>query len=94
MRIFEYPKTLIHQKVMTVDGQWCAVGSTNFDDRSFDTNDEITLAMLHAPTARRLEQVFERYARRAEEVTLERWRHRSPLDRVKENTFHLIKEVL
>jgi cardiolipin synthase len=24
--------------------RWCAVGSTNFDDRSFDTNDEITLA--------------------------------------------------
>ena len=29
VRIFEYRKTLLHQKVMTVDGVWCAVGSSN-----------------------------------------------------------------
>ena len=28
---------------MTVDDVWCAIGSSNFDDRSFETNDEITL---------------------------------------------------
>lgn len=43
VRLFEYPHTLLHQKVMTVDGTWCTVGSANFDDRSFETNDEITL---------------------------------------------------
>ncbi|MDP9198632.1 MAG: phospholipase D-like domain-containing protein, partial [Pseudomonadota bacterium] len=37
VRLFEYPHTLLHQKVMTVDGVWCAVGSSNFDDRSFET---------------------------------------------------------
>lgn len=43
VRLFEYPHTLLHQKVMTIDGVWSAVGSSNFDDRSFETNDEITL---------------------------------------------------
>ena len=45
VRLFEYPHTLLHQKVMTVDGVWCAIGSSNFDDRSFETNDEITLGI-------------------------------------------------
>ena len=51
VRLFEYPHTLLHQKVMTIDGVWCAIGSTNFDDRSFETNDEITLSFCDAATA-------------------------------------------
>lgn len=43
VRLFEFPGTLLHQKVMTIDGVWSAIGSSNFDDRSFETNDEITL---------------------------------------------------
>ncbi|HEX7788671.1 MAG TPA: phospholipase D-like domain-containing protein, partial [Methylomirabilota bacterium] len=38
VRLFEYPHTLLHQKIMTVDGVWSAIGSSNFDDRSFETN--------------------------------------------------------
>ena len=51
VRLFEYPHTLLHQKIMTVDGVWSAVGSSNFDDRSFETNDEITLGILDADIA-------------------------------------------
>ena len=51
VRLFEYPHTLLHQKVMTIDGVWCAIGSSNFDDRSFETNDEITLGIPDAATA-------------------------------------------
>ncbi|HKU85147.1 MAG TPA: phosphatidylserine/phosphatidylglycerophosphate/cardiolipin synthase family protein, partial [Casimicrobiaceae bacterium] len=50
VRLFEYPHTLLHQKVMTVDGVWCTVGSSNFDDRSFETNDEITLGIRDPAT--------------------------------------------
>jgi cardiolipin synthase A/B len=45
VRLFEYPHTLLHQKVMTVDGVWSAIGSSNFDDRSFETNDELTISI-------------------------------------------------
>ncbi|TFZ07951.1 phospholipase D-like domain-containing protein [Ramlibacter humi] len=94
VRLFEYPHTLLHQKVVTIDGKWCAVGSTNFDDRSFDTNDEVTLGILHPPLARRMEEVFERYAKRASEIDLERWRKRSPLHKLRDNAVYLLKEVL
>jgi len=94
VRLFEYPHTLLHQKALTVDGKWCAVGSTNFDDRSFDTNDEITLGVLDAGLARELDAVFERYVARAKEVHLDSWSKRGPAHRLLDNAVYLVNEVL
>ena len=94
VRLFEYPHTLLHQKVMTVDGSWCAVGSSNFDDRSFEINDEITLGIGDPATAKRLDAIFEKYAPHCEEITLERWRKRGVLHRIQDNMYYLINEVL
>ena len=58
VRLFEYPHTLLHQKVMTVDSVWCSIGSSNFDDRSFEINDEITLGFMDAAAATRLDEIF------------------------------------
>lgn len=94
VRLFEYPHTLLHQKVMTIDGVWSAVGSSNFDDRSFETNDELTLAVRDAALAQQLDAIFLRYAARAEEVQLEKWRRRGAFHKLKDNAFYLINEVL
>jgi phosphatidylserine/phosphatidylglycerophosphate/cardiolipin synthase-like enzyme len=71
VRLLEYPHTLLHQKVMTIDGVWSAVGSSNFDDRSFETNDEITLGIRDPATAQRLDAVFEKYVPHCKEIELE-----------------------
>ncbi|CAA9418074.1 MAG: Cardiolipin synthetase [uncultured Ramlibacter sp.] len=94
VRLFEYPHTLLHQKAMTVDGIWCAVGSTNFDDRSFDTNDEITLGILDAGLAQQLDGIFERYVARATEIELEQWQRRGAWHKLKDNASYLINELL
>jgi cardiolipin synthase len=94
VRLFEYPHTLLHQKVMTIDGCWSAIGSTNFDDRSFDTNDEISLAVLHPPLARELDAVFERYVRRATEIDLAQWQRRGAWHKLKDNAAYLLHDVL
>jgi cardiolipin synthase len=94
VHLFEYPHTLLHQKVMTIDGVWSAVGSSNFDDRSFETNDELTLAVRDAALAQQLDAIFLRYAARAEEVQLEKWRRRGAFHKLKDNAFYLINEVL
>jgi len=94
VRLFEYPHTLLHQKVMTVDGVWSAIGSTNFDDRSFEPNDEITLPNRDEALAQRLDAVFEKYVRRATEVQLERWRKRPLTHKLKDNFFYILSELL
>jgi cardiolipin synthase len=94
VRLFEYPHTLLHQKVMTIDGVWSAVGSSNFDDRSFETNDEITLGILDPATAQRLDAVFEKYVSRCEEIELGAWRKRGLWHKLKDNAFYMLNEVL
>jgi cardiolipin synthase len=94
VRLFEYPHTLLHQKVMTIDGVWSAIGSSNFDDRSFDTNDEITLAILDQATAQRLDANFEKYAPRCEEIKLDAWQRRGLWHKFKDNLFYMFNEVL
>jgi cardiolipin synthase len=94
VRLFEYPHTLLHQKLMTVDGCWCAVGSTNFDDRSFDTNDEITLGILNKDIAAKFDAIFERYVQRAQEVDLEKWRKRGILHKLHDNAAYLLNDIL
>ena len=94
VRLLEYPHTLLHQKVMTIDGVFSAIGSSNFDDRSFETNDEITLGILDAATAKRLDAVFEKYAPHCREIELEAWRRRGLWHKLKDNAFYALNEVL
>jgi cardiolipin synthase len=94
VRIFEYPKTLLHQKVMTVDGVWCALGSTNFDDRAFEINDEITLGFRDPGLARQLEEIFERDAKDCVELDVEKWKRRGTLHKLKDNVLYLFNEQL
>jgi len=94
VRLFEYPYTLLHQKTMSVDGVWCAIGSSNFDDRSFETNDEITLAFSDAAAAKRLEEIFEKYVPRCTEIELEAWRKRPLWHKAIDNMYYTLNEVL
>jgi cardiolipin synthase A/B len=94
VRLFEYPHTLLHQKIMTVDGTWSAIGSSNFDDRSFEINDEMTLSIRDGALAAKLDAIFEKYVARATEIELERWRKRGLWHKLKDNVFYLMNELL
>ena len=77
VKIWEYPKTLLHQKVLIVDGVWSAVSSTNFDDRSFDLNDEINVGVLDPAIAAELRAAFEADRKVARQHSFEEWQNRS-----------------
>jgi cardiolipin synthase len=94
VRIFEYRRKLLHQKIMTVDGVWSAVGSSNFDDRSFETNDEITLGILDPGLVRRLEAIFDKDLGECVELDRAAWRRRGVWHRAKDNALYLLNEVL
>ncbi|HKO54302.1 MAG TPA: phospholipase D-like domain-containing protein [Thermoanaerobaculia bacterium] len=92
-RVYEYTRGL-HLKVMIIDGQWCTIGSTNFDPRSFRINDEITLAVCDAGIAAELRRAFHDDLRLAEEWTLERWKARSMRHRIEDRWSALFKRQL
>jgi len=41
--VYFTPSPFDHGKLMTVDGQWCLIGSSNWDTRSFRLNFEFDL---------------------------------------------------
>lgn len=94
IRILEYQKTLLHQKVMTIDGIWAAVGSTNFDDRSFEINDEVTLGIFDERLSRKFEEIFERDSEDCTELTLDVWKKRTLLHRLTDGAAFLLNEQL
>lgn len=67
--IFEYQPSMIHAKLMTVDGEWSVMGSTNFDHRSFGLNDEVNLAVLDREVAQGIEEDLEEDLRQSQALT-------------------------
>jgi cardiolipin synthase len=76
VEIHEYQPTFYHVKVMTVDGLWVTVGSTNFDTRSFSTNDEANLNVYDGAFASEQQRIFEQDLERSRRITLEEWERR------------------
>ena len=76
VKIFEYKPTLLHQKVIVIDGIWSCVGSTNFDDRSFQLNDEISMGVLDRTIAQQLRAAFADDLRHAAPQTYAQWQQR------------------
>ncbi len=77
VRIFEYQRTLLHCKIMIVDGTWSCVGSTNFDDRSFQLNDEVSVGFTDPHIARQLREQFFEDMKLTREIRFDEWKHRA-----------------
>ena len=76
VRIYEYRPAMTHAKVLIVDGVWSMLGTTNIDNRSFEHNDEINIAMLDREASDRLLEDYARDIRVSDEITLDRWQRR------------------
>ena len=76
VRVYEYNRTMMHHKIMVVDGLWSTVGTTNFDNRSFSHNEENNVCLCDEGFARELAETYERDIAVCDEVTLESWKRR------------------
>ena len=94
VKIFEYQKTLNHQKIMIIDGIWSQVGSANFDDRSLDINDEASVGLIDPSVAAQLEDAFEADLRDCTQVDLQTWSRRSLWHKLEDRFSYAINEQL
>jgi cardiolipin synthase A/B len=77
VRIWEYQPTMMHAKIMTVDGLVANVGSANFNARSTELDEEINLVALDPELVRVLDRQFDADLERSEEIQPGRWEDRS-----------------
>jgi cardiolipin synthase A/B len=94
VEVYEYRPTMLHAKTMTIDGAWSAVGSANFDNRSFQLNDEATLCVTSEAFAARLTEQFERDLEVSDRIEPDRWQRRGPVQRAGESVLKLARREL
>jgi cardiolipin synthase len=58
-RIWQSPPPFNHSKMMTVDGIWCLIGSSNWDMRSFRLNFELDMEVYHANIVQNLDELMD-----------------------------------
>jgi cardiolipin synthase len=94
VRIWEFRPTMLHAKSLTIDGRWSSVGSVNFDNRSFQLQDEATLCVADESFSATLDDQFARDLARSEEIELERWLERSLRAKASERLLTLARREL
>jgi cardiolipin synthase len=94
VEIDEFEPTLSHQKIMIIDGVWSFVGSTNFDDRSLDINDEASVGLIDPGIASQLKAAFEADLRRCKHLDARTWSRRSLWHKLEDRLSYMINEQL
>jgi cardiolipin synthase len=89
--IYEYQPSMMHAKIMIIDGLWSIVGTTNFDNRSFGLNDEVNIAAKDRQFAARLEQDFQNDLRKSRRISYQEWQRRPLWERIQEKAGGLIE---
>jgi cardiolipin synthase len=94
VKIHVYQRTMLHTKLLIVDREFISVGSTNFDMRSLQLNDEASLNIYDKDFAEQLTEVFEADLEPTVQYTYSMWKKRSLRQKVAENVLVPIKSHL
>ncbi|MFF6999050.1 phosphatidylserine/phosphatidylglycerophosphate/cardiolipin synthase family protein [Streptomyces sp. NPDC008313] len=94
VKIFQYQPTMMHAKVITVDRIAALIGSTNFNRRSMDHDEEVMLAVLDQRFTATLDEHFEADVAASEPIKRERWQRRSLAQRAREVAVQPIRRFL
>ncbi len=76
VRIWAFQPSMLHAKVLTVDGIASVVGSANMNRRSMNHDEEVVMSVLDPAVTRRLEQDFDDELPRCVLIEPRRWSER------------------
>jgi cardiolipin synthase len=93
VRAYTYDNGFIHAKTIVVDGTACAVGSANFDVRSFRLNFEASSFFYDPEYGGQLKQAFLDDLPKCTEITLESYRNRSRWFKARESVSRLFSPL-
>ncbi|MGW2715969.1 phospholipase D-like domain-containing protein, partial [Streptomyces sp. NPDC001356] len=94
VHIRQYQPTMMHAKIITVDSVAALIGSTNFNRRSMDHDEEVMLAVLDETFTAELDRDYDADLRRSVDIDLTRWRRRAVLQRAKEAAVAPVRHFL
>lgn len=93
-KIYIYENGFLHAKTLTVDGEVCTAGSTNFDIRSFRLNFESNAFIYDRGVTERMDEQFERDMKLSRPYTAEDRANISIKEKALESISRLLTEIL
>jgi cardiolipin synthase A/B len=94
VRIFQYQPTMMHAKIITVDHVAALTGSTNFNRRSLDHDEEVMLTALDETFTATLDRHFDEDLAVSERIQSGRWKRRPVLQKARETATRPIRRFL
>jgi cardiolipin synthase len=94
VRIYEYQPAMLHAKTMVIDGFSSSVGSLNLDNVSLRINDEVVLLVQDKGFGASLDSLFLADLAQADEISLEQFRRRPWIEKVREPFARMLRDFL
>lgn len=94
VKIYLFQDGFNHSKVLSIDSEFCIIGSANMDNRSMEHNFEVTSVLYNADCARTIERQFFKDKNRCQLVTRAEWKKRSVRNKILEAAARLISPLL
>jgi cardiolipin synthase len=94
VEVWNFRPSMLHAKVMTVDESLAVLGSSNFNRRSMNHDEEIALAVFDDEVVSILDRHFEDDLKQSRPIDLERWRNRRTSQKALETAVRPIRRWL
>ncbi len=89
-----YTKTMLHTKILTVDGLVATVGSANINQRSFQFDEEVNLVVFDPDVVAILDEHFDDDLESSEAVDPATWAERSIMQRAAERAASVVSDLI
>ena len=90
VEISSFQPSMLHAKIVTIDGHLSVVGSANFNKRSTEYDDEVVLVIFDEGITAELDRHMDEDLERCVALDPERWEDRSVLQRLQEKVASLV----
>ena len=89
-----YERTMLHAKIVTIDGLVASIGSANFNERSMELDDECNLVIADPAVVDVFDRHFDDDLQKSVVLDAERWAERSLLQRAGEQVLGVVDRWL
>lgn len=89
-----YDRTMLHAKIVTVDGVVASVGSANINQRSMQFDEELNLVIIDPDVVRDLDADFAADAAAGTTIDPEDWAARGPIQRAAERAVSVVADLI
>jgi cardiolipin synthase len=93
IRISSFQPSMLHAKIITVDGVIATVGSANFNTRSVSLDDEVNLVVIEPGLVAELDEQFDADLEHSVQIDASRWEDRPLVQRVVEQAIAPLRPV-